>query len=560
VPRRFYSSTAFAGTLTADINNVVTSFAVSTVTGHPSTYPYTIIVNENTANEEVMEVTNRSGTTLTVTRGVDGTTAVSHLSGASVKHGVSARDFDEPNAFLNEGGTIASSASGSVTLDDVAPQVRLAGSVADTGLNIDRYTANSSGPNLYFFKSLSATLGDDTGTVTDGTTLGNISFRGSDGTTRRTGAVIQGIANGNWSGTDYPGRLSFATTSATGSTLVERMRIDSNGRVHIIQSGIGTNTTVPKLTVYGLKSVDATGTADVSGTTLNVTAMSTGVIAVGQRLDALSSFASGSGLPMGVYITAFGTGSGGTGTYTLSSNLGTIASGTFSLSDPQDLPLVQLRHATTVNVLGEHLGGIEFWGSDSSTDASGTRAYVGAVTDSSTGSTRLAFGTSTSSAGPVERMSLNGSGLLYGSGTSLGPWTSYTPTISGTGWAIGNGALTFKYVQVGKMVTVQGVMGIGSTTSIGTGSLTFSLPVNALTSGAPQAWNSAGFPVGQVMCYDSSVGVNATWTGSRFGIASGTFQPGVVTAIGTQQLITNTIPFTWALNDNLFVQFTYEAA
>lgn len=101
MPRRYYSSVAFTATLTADITNSDTSFAVSTVSGWPSSYPYTIIVDENTADEELMEVTNRSGTTLTVTRGVDGSTAVSHVSGASVKHGVSARDFDEPNRFLN---------------------------------------------------------------------------------------------------------------------------------------------------------------------------------------------------------------------------------------------------------------------------------------------------------------------------------------------------------------------------------------------------------------------------------------------------------------------------
>jgi len=47
-------------------------------------------------------VTNVSGTTLTVTRGVDGTSAVSHNAGASFSHGVSARDFDEANSHVND--------------------------------------------------------------------------------------------------------------------------------------------------------------------------------------------------------------------------------------------------------------------------------------------------------------------------------------------------------------------------------------------------------------------------------------------------------------------------
>jgi hypothetical protein len=54
---------------------------------------------------------------------VDGTTAKSHDAGAAVNHGVSARDFEEPNAFLNagtlplvtaKGDLLAATASGTV--------------------------------------------------------------------------------------------------------------------------------------------------------------------------------------------------------------------------------------------------------------------------------------------------------------------------------------------------------------------------------------------------------------------------------------------------------------
>jgi hypothetical protein len=65
--------------------------------------PYTLLIDSDTVNEEIIEVTNRSGTTITVVRGVDGSTAKAHDSGADVRHGVSGRDFDEPNAFVNGG-------------------------------------------------------------------------------------------------------------------------------------------------------------------------------------------------------------------------------------------------------------------------------------------------------------------------------------------------------------------------------------------------------------------------------------------------------------------------
>ena len=102
--RRYYSSTAVGTTLSGNINNSTTSITVTALSGYPAQTPWTAIIDQDTASEEVVTVTNVSGTTLTVTRGVDGTSAVSHNAGAVFRHGVSARDFDEANAFVNGGG------------------------------------------------------------------------------------------------------------------------------------------------------------------------------------------------------------------------------------------------------------------------------------------------------------------------------------------------------------------------------------------------------------------------------------------------------------------------
>ena len=102
MPRRYYSSTAVATTLSASANNSTTSITVTALSGFPVSTPWTAIIDPDTASEEVVEVTNVSGTTLTVTRGVDGTTAVSHSAGAVFRHGVSGRDFDEANSHVND--------------------------------------------------------------------------------------------------------------------------------------------------------------------------------------------------------------------------------------------------------------------------------------------------------------------------------------------------------------------------------------------------------------------------------------------------------------------------
>jgi hypothetical protein len=122
--RRKFSSTAARTTLSAPATDVATTITVVALTGYPATFPYTIIVDADTVNEEVMEVTGVASLTLTVTRGVDGTTGVAHSAGATVQHGVSARDFDEANAFINEGGTVGGPVqfpAGSVTAPSITP-------------------------------------------------------------------------------------------------------------------------------------------------------------------------------------------------------------------------------------------------------------------------------------------------------------------------------------------------------------------------------------------------------------------------------------------------------
>lgn len=117
MPRRYYSTTAARTTLASPATDIATSLIVTAVSNYPASYPYSMIVDADTVNEEVVSVTGRSGTTLTVLRGQDGTTAVAHSAGADVRHGVSARDFDEPNAFVNGTGVVTTGhlADGAVT-------------------------------------------------------------------------------------------------------------------------------------------------------------------------------------------------------------------------------------------------------------------------------------------------------------------------------------------------------------------------------------------------------------------------------------------------------------
>lgn len=99
---RNYSASALATTTTSAITSTAqTTFTVASVTGFPAT-PFIGRLNADTSSEEIVLVTNVSGTTLTVTRGYDSTPAqASHTSGVSFRHSVSAIDLREPNAHVN---------------------------------------------------------------------------------------------------------------------------------------------------------------------------------------------------------------------------------------------------------------------------------------------------------------------------------------------------------------------------------------------------------------------------------------------------------------------------
>jgi hypothetical protein len=113
--KRNYSATAIETTLVSSITSAATgdttaSVAVVSVSGFPSTVPFTLILGPDTNKEEVVTVTAVTGTTLTIVRGQDLTQAVAHSAGTSVRHGVSAREFKELQTHISARGFDADSA------------------------------------------------------------------------------------------------------------------------------------------------------------------------------------------------------------------------------------------------------------------------------------------------------------------------------------------------------------------------------------------------------------------------------------------------------------------
>jgi hypothetical protein len=62
---------------------------------------YTVVIDPDTALEEIVDVSNySSGNTLTIARGIDGSTGVAHSAGAVIRHMVVGRDLTESNTHI----------------------------------------------------------------------------------------------------------------------------------------------------------------------------------------------------------------------------------------------------------------------------------------------------------------------------------------------------------------------------------------------------------------------------------------------------------------------------
>jgi hypothetical protein len=133
---REYSSTSVETTLNSGINTTATSIvlpsiaAATALMGGVTLAPgnvdiFTVALDHNTVNEEIVYVTQVSGDTLTISRGQAGTgnpgvSGIAHNAGASVKHVLTSDDLNffktaiQPSTLTAKGDIYAASAAGVV--------------------------------------------------------------------------------------------------------------------------------------------------------------------------------------------------------------------------------------------------------------------------------------------------------------------------------------------------------------------------------------------------------------------------------------------------------------
>lgn len=136
------------------------------------------------------------------------------------------------------------------------------------------------------------------------------------------------------------------------------------------------------------------------------------------------------------------------------------------------------------------------------------------------------------------------------------PWLTYTPAITGTGTAVGNGTVLGAYRRDGSTLHLRVTWTLGSTSTVGTGGVTFSLP-----SGATAVTQTNTNQMCHAMYNDTGTIV---YEGHAYvGSAGTTLQCNVWNVAGTYPTWTAlaaAVPHTWANTDFINVNGTLEVA
>lgn len=122
---RRYSSISVETTLASGISNSATTMTVAIGTGSTLTQgsgftngdQFTVAIDPDTNNEEIVFITAQSSDTFTISRGEAQSTAVSHSAGATVQHVLTSDDLD----YFNNAIQSATPLPGTPTIDGGTP-------------------------------------------------------------------------------------------------------------------------------------------------------------------------------------------------------------------------------------------------------------------------------------------------------------------------------------------------------------------------------------------------------------------------------------------------------
>jgi hypothetical protein len=273
---RKYSSRSQKTSLSGAINSSATSANVVSGTSLmggatlSAGETFTVVIDPDTALEEIVDVTAVSTNTLTIVRGVDGSSAVAHSAGAEVRHMSIGRDYREANTHIEAttghgatgavvgttntqtltNKTLTSPTVSGLTLTDAS--IVFEGATADafeTTLTVTDPTADRT---VTIPDATTTLVGTDTTQTLTNKTLTSPTITGTGAIAGTFTGNLTGNVTGNVSGSSgsTTGNAATATALATGRTFqltgdveASGVTFDGTGNVNLTTS-IGTGAIV----------------------------------------------------------------------------------------------------------------------------------------------------------------------------------------------------------------------------------------------------------------------------------------------------------------------------
>ena len=164
---------------------------------------------------------------------VDGSPASNNMPGRMAFYTNSGTSTSTERLRITSAGDLFVAGTGGMNTTQLpnGSTVNINGTSSNDGFSITRYSSGYGAYGLNIARSKSDTIGTNT-LVTNGNDLGHITFYGANGSTFLKASMITAQVDGTaGTGNDMPGRLVFKTTPDGSADPVERLRIDSSGRV-----------------------------------------------------------------------------------------------------------------------------------------------------------------------------------------------------------------------------------------------------------------------------------------------------------------------------------------
>lgn len=219
---RNYSNIASEAQCSVLLGSADTTISLANFSGFPAA-PFIAAIDPDIASEEIVLVTAVTGSTVTMTRAYNGTTAKSHSAGAVFRHVAAALDFTEANSHVNASAAVhgvAGALVGTTDTQTLSNKTLTSPSISDPTVTgtMTAAGANFSGavsmPSPTFTGTMAAASATFSGTVsvTGTTTLGATNTGALSSTTGAfSGAVTMSSTLG------VTGALSGSSASFTGA-------------------------------------------------------------------------------------------------------------------------------------------------------------------------------------------------------------------------------------------------------------------------------------------------------------------------------------------------------